>query len=261
MGSEPNKGWGIEESDLPVSEIKEYLITPVPFVKTGSRTFVETTEVALGSISENFDIYYTLDGSDPILESDKFTKPFVLYESTQLKAFAYSEGQPKSNNLIADFHKIPIGRKIKINTNYANQYSAGGDLALIDFIRGPLNYRTGAWQGYHGVDLDVVVDLGSIQLINKIEVGFLQDVGAWIFMPLEVQFYVSNDGKSFQNLGTIQNDVSHRMLGVNIKNFTLNFSTKARYIKIVAKNQGTCPEWHVGEGQPAWIFADEIVIK
>jgi len=261
MGTEPNKNWGVEKSDLPVSEIKEHIITPVPFVKTGSRTFVETTEVSLGSISEDLDIYFTLDGSEPTLESNKYFEPFVLSESAILKAFAYSEGMPKSNTLVAEFHKIPIGRKIKLNTDYANQYSAGGDLALIDFIRGPLNFRTGAWQGYHGVDLDAIVDLGSIQLINKIEVGFLQDVGAWIFMPIEVQYYVSRDGKNFQNIGTIINDVSHRMLGVNIKNFALNFATKARYIKVVAKNQGVCPDWHVGEGQPAWIFADEIVIE
>ncbi len=261
MGSEPNKVWGISESDLPISEIKNHIITPVPFVKTGTRTFVESTEVALGSITENLDVYYTLDGSVPTLESDKYAEPFVLNQSAQLKAFAYVNGMPASNILVADFHKIPIGRTIKLNTNYANQYSAGGDLALIDFIRGPLNYRTGAWQGYHGVDLNAIVDLGSIQLINKIEVGFLQDVGSWIFMPLEVQFYVSKDGSTFQNIGTMQNDVSHRMLGVNLKNFTLNFATKARYVKVVAKNQGNCPNWHVGDGQPAWIFADEIVIE
>jgi len=80
-------------------------------------------------------------------------------------------------------------------------------------------------------------------------------------MPVEVQYYVSNDGINFQYIGIVKNDVSHRMLGVNIKNFTLNFATKARFVKVIAKNIGVCPEWHVGEGQPAWIFADEIVIE
>ncbi len=80
-------------------------------------------------------------------------------------------------------------------------------------------------------------------------------------MPLEVQYYISNDGENFQHIGTLKNEVSHHMLGVNIQNFTLNFTAKARYVKVVAKNQGNCPVWHVGEGQPAWIFADEIVIR
>jgi predicted alpha-1,2-mannosidase len=261
MGPEPNKDWGVNEEDLPESVIKTHLITPVPFVKTGARTFVETTAVTLGCISDGAEIYFTLDGSKPSLESEKYTTPLTLENSATLSAIAYINGLPESDALVAEFHKIPVGRKISINTKYASQYSGGGELCLIDFIRGPLNYRTGAWQGYEGVDVNVVIDLGTIQLINKLEMGFLQDVGAWIFMPEEVQYYVSKDGKEFQHIGTVPNEIAHRMLGVNIQNFTLNFVTKARYVKVVAKNMGNCPEWHVGDGHPAWIFADEIVIE
>jgi hypothetical protein len=48
---------------------------------------------------------------------------------------------------------------------------------------------------------------------------------------------------------------------MNIQNFALNTATKARYVKVVAKNIGNCPDWHVGDGNPAWIFTDEIVIE
>jgi len=261
MGPEPNKEWGTDKNNLPVSEITENLIIPVPFIGKGARTFIDTTVVTLGSIVGDSEIYVTIDGTEPSLASKKYSGPFIFDQSVTVKAIVYKNGFPQSNVLTAEFYKIPIGRSITINSEYANQYSAGGDLGLIDFIRGPLNYKTGAWQGYHGVDIDAIVDLGSIQMIGKIETGFLQDVGSWIFMPLEVQYYVSKDGINFQHIGTIQNEVSHRMLGVNIKNFTLNFSTKTRYVKVVAKNQGECPQWHVGDGQPAWIFVDEIVIE
>ncbi|MEZ5199522.1 MAG: GH92 family glycosyl hydrolase [Bacteroidales bacterium] len=261
MGTQPNKSWAVKAGELPVSAIKEHPIMPVPYIGTGSRTFIDTTKISLGSIIEGSEIFFTLDGSEPTLKSPKYIEPFILDNSATVKAIAVKKGLSESMVLEAEFYKIPIGRKITINTEYANQYSAGGDLALIDFIRGPLNFRTGSWQGYEGVDLEAVVDLGSIQLINKIETGFLQDVGAWIFMPMEVQYFVSNDGKNFQHIGTIENDISHRMLGMNIKNFTLGFSVKARFIKVIAKNQGVCPEWHVGDGKPAWIFADEIVIE
>ncbi len=260
MGPAPSK-WGTGADDLPVSRISDHLITPVPFVVTGERTFVEDTEVSLGSTTGGGTIYYTLDGSDPNVSSETYTVPFTLDRSATLKALVAGEGIPSSGILTAEFHKIPVGRSITLNTAYAGQYSGGGDLCLIDFIRGPLNFRTGAWQGYQGVDLDAVVDLGSIQLITRLEAGFLQDVGAWIFMPEEVRFYVSSDGNEYQEAGMVKSDVSPRSLGVNIENFTLNMSTKARYVKVVAKNRGTCPDWHVGEGQPAWIFADEIVIE
>jgi hypothetical protein len=261
MDSEPNRTWATSEQDLPVSEITDYLIMPVPFVRSGARTFIDTTTIAFGSLIEASDVYFTLDGSEPTLNSTKYVEPFVIEKSQTIKAIAYKEGLPQSNVLEVEFFKIPIGRKIQLRSKYANQYAAGGDLALIDFIRGPLNFRTGAWQGYHGADLDATIDLGSFQLITGIETGFLQDVGAWIFMPLEVQYYVSPDSINFQHIGTVINDVSHNDRTVTMKNFTLNFATKAKYIRVVAKNQGVCPEWHLGAGEPAWIFADEIVIK
>ena len=36
---------------------------------------------------------------------------------------------------------------------------------------------------------------------------------------------------------------------------------EARYVKMAAKTIGTCPDWHVGAGQPAWIFCDEFIIE
>jgi predicted alpha-1,2-mannosidase len=260
MGSQPSETWGTDKINRPFSAITEHLITPVPFVVTGNRTFLTSTEISLGCTDPEAAIYFTLDETEPDLGSDVFSDPITIDQTKTLKAFAWKEGSPKSTTLIATFHKIPANRSITLNSTYANQYSAGGELALIDFIRGPHNFRTGSWQGYHGVDLEAIVDLGSIQLISSIETGFLQDIGSWIFMPLEVQYFVSNDGRSFQPVGTIINDVPEKNSGAIIKNFTLSFSAKARFIKILAKNRNTCPEWHIGAGEPAWIFADEIVI-
>ena len=261
MGPAPMLSWGTKEQDISVSSIAEQKIMPVPFIEKGARTFVDTTMISLGSIIGGSEIYYTTNGSEPSEKSIKYEIPFVINETTTLKAIAIKEGMPTSRIIKSEFYKIPVGRKITLNTTFANQYSAGGELALIDFIRGPLNFRTGAWQGYEGVDLHAVIDLGSIQIINKLEIGFLQDVGAWIFFPVQVDFAISSDGKNYQEIASIKNDVSEKDTKVQIKNFTSILATKARYIKVIAKNKGTCPEWHWGAGKKAWIFADEIVIK
>ena len=36
---------------------------------------------------------------------------------------------------------------------------------------------------------------------------------------------------------------------------------QARYVRMVAKTIGLCPDWHVGAGEKAWIFCDEIVVE
>jgi predicted alpha-1,2-mannosidase len=262
MGSEPNKVWGSGKNDIPHSVISEYEILPVPFVSTGTRIFVESTEVELASFIDDVKIYYTLDGSTPTVSSNLYTSPIKLTESTTLKAFAFKDGMPKSFIITAEFNKIPPGRSIKLNTSYSFQYSAGGDMALIDCIRGSEDFRTGTWQGYQGVDLDAVIDLGQLKKISHISTGFLQDQGSWIFMPSEVEYAISVDGHNFHVVTTIKNDIPQEQEGAIIKNFSVeNINQQARFVRVRAKNIGVCPEWHRGAGSKAWIFVDEIVIE
>jgi hypothetical protein len=35
----------------------------------------------------------------------------------------------------------------------------------------------------------------------------------------------------------------------------------ARYIKLIAKNPGPCPDWHPGHGDASFIFTDELLIE
>jgi len=130
MGSEPSKTFGTGEGNVPVSKITDHQIMPVPFVKKGSRIFTDTTEVSLGSVYPEAKVYYTLDGSTPNRQSKLYEKPFVINETVHLEAIAYSDELPASNLLQADFHKVPEGRSITLNTKYANQYAAGGTCGL-----------------------------------------------------------------------------------------------------------------------------------
>ena len=145
---------------------------------------------------------------------------------------------------------------------YNSQYTAGGDIALLDFIRGGENFRTGAWQGYYGVDFEVVIDLGKAQKINTLSAGFLQEHKSWIWMPGYVEFFVSNDGTKFSKVARIENMVDEKENGGIIKEFGKGGINKtARYIKVFAKGMDACPEWHVGAGNKAWMFVDEISIN
>ena len=47
------------------------------------------------------------------------------------------------------------------------------------------------------------LDLGSVVDVSRIECAFLQDIIAWIFLPEEVEFAVSRNGKRYQDLASI----------------------------------------------------------
>ncbi len=262
MDSKPSKTWGVGEENEPKTAITEHLITPIPFIAKGKITFLEKQIIELGCLEKNVIIYYTIDGSIPTKKSLKYSNPITIDKSTTIKAIASHEGFPDSKIMSTTISMIPVGRSIKITNPYATQYSASGDMALIDLIRGGENFKTGTWQGYEGVDLEAIVDLGKKQAVKTITIGFLQDIGAWIFYPSDVEFSVSDDGIKFKSLAILKNMIPMNKEGVIIQDFTKKFTgISAKYVKVKAKTIGKCPPWHIGAGGKAWIFADEIVIK
>ena len=101
--------------------------------------------------------------------------------------------------MTAKYHRIPHDWKLTLQSNYSSQYTGGGDLALIDGIRGTTNWSGGAWQGYQGKDLVAVLDLGEVQKFRRWARDFLQDIGSWIWMPSRVDVELSIDGKTFRS--------------------------------------------------------------
>ncbi len=259
MNSEPGE-WGRSLKSRPVSEIN-YPFVPVPYLTKGSRIFRDSTIAALASIQKSAKIYYTIDDSNPESRKNIYSSPITIFKTSTLKAVCYKDGI-FSKTMISNFNKIPIGRSIKLYTEYSKSYSGGGPFGLIDGIKGSSNFHTDAWQGYHGDNLDAVIDLGKVQKISSIGADFLQDTRSWIFYPKEIDYYVSTDGKNFTKVYHTNNedDKSHSAAG--IKNFIKKLQdVNARYVKVFAKNVGVCPAWHVAAGGKAWIFIDEITIK
>ena len=260
MGDQPNTSWAALDAEIPVSEIKAHKIVSVPFVHKGSRTFSDENTIALKTLDESSQIYYTLDNSEPDSAATLYTQPFTIQQNTTLKAIARKNGV-SSKTITAVFTKTPKGRSIDLFTDYGSEYSAGGDGALIDHLKGPNSYMTGRWQGYEGVNLEAVVDLGKLTKLKQLSTGFLQDWNAWIFMPEWVDYYVSSDGEKFIKLGRIVNKVDEKEAEVVLQDYVLQTNTMARYVKVMAKNRTFNPDWHRAPGGTCWIFADEISIQ
>lgn len=262
MGSDPNKEWGSGESDIPHTAINDHLITPVPYLIADSRTFSQSMEIGMDCLDKDAVIRYTTDGSEPGASSSIYRATFQVSENTIVKAYAQVGNRIHSKVVEGVFSLMPEGRKVTYNTNYDSQYTAGGDIALINLIRGSDNFRTGSWQGFHGVDVDVVIDLGQAQKVDRITAGFIQDQGSWIFMPDWVEFSVSVEGKDFMTIGREDSKTDPKAGGGITHDFSADIGGKEiRYIRVLAKNRGTCPDWHPGAGNPAWIFVDEVLVE
>ena len=259
MGPDPSD-WAKADEALPKSAITDELIVTPPFIASGDIAFKENTLIELESIDAEATIYYRLDQG----EFQTYNNPFTISENAVLETYA-KVGAVESAVLRTAFYKVDPNRSIRLESQFANQYNAGGNDALIDGIRGSEDFRTGAWQGYQDQDVIAIVDLGSIKPIDSIKVSFLQDQRSWIFLPTEVECYVSTNPQQFyKNLPTVSFNAGQKDENSKIETASFDMSGySARYIKIVAKNFGDLPEWHLGApyNGKAWIFVDEIEIE
>lgn len=237
---------------------------PAPVITSGSQmTFVDQKKIELQSLHYGTDIQYSVNGSP----FRPYTAPFTITENSEIRAFATiqltaSFSGNASDTSVAHFYKAPAWKSISIRNAYRPQYAAGGDRALIDGLTGTTNFRTGLWQGYEGVDMEVTIDLGKEMNVDSVFLGFLDDENAWIFAPSQVWVVVSNDTtRPLDN--TIRPDYvapGGKPEGANVIRVGTTGGA-GRYVQVLVEAQKICPKGHPGEGKPAWLFCDEITIK
>ena len=249
------------------------IIVPVPVIEAESKAFKDNLKIEIKANNNNLglseNIYFRVLDENNTHDKTSFVnykEPFEIYKSSKVEA--YVEGiaggkPPKSKTVSAQFFKKPNNYTIALKSVYNPQYHAGGPDGLLDGIYGSENWRKGDWQGYQTHDFEAVVDLQTKKSIQEISANFLQDTRAWIVMPTEVSFYVSDDNVSFQKVATIANTIPANDYEVQTKKVTEKLNTSGRYVKVIAKNFGKLPEWHQGfpfDGE-AFIFIDEIEVK
>jgi len=228
-----------------------------PFSQDGKLFVNLSTEAYKG------EMYYTTDETVPNLQSKKYTEPLRIDSSLTLKAITVVNG--KNMSMIPAQQSFVIHKAVGKNVNYTNPvssyYMADGPNSLTDGIRGTKEVGK-YWHGFEGKDLIATIDLGQEENIHTISLGCLQSYRDWIMMPRWVKFEISDDGKNFTEVQTIPNDISENEQASTIKDFTANFSErKTRFIRVTAKALDALPKGHPGEGKPAWIFADEIIVN
>lgn len=210
---------------------------------------------ALTTLTTGKSILYTLDGSEPNLNSEIFSKPIPIEKNTSIKAAVFNSEQQLGSifSESINYHKA-VGKKITLNVQPSNTYSGSGAQGLINGISGSdTRYGDKEWLGFWGDDLEIMIDLGEKMDINTIETRFYDAPGQWIYEPSNVEVTFDNS-ETFQ-ISQETNSSS------SIKNVTILIDLKSRYLKFKVKNYGTIPEGKQGTGHKAWTFIDEIIIK
>jgi hypothetical protein len=238
---------------------KQVYIDPSEEITDGQRM------VTLRTLFNDHTIVYTTDGTDPVASSRVYASPLPVSSKTLIKASVLVNGQTYGLTQKLIFLHKGIGNLAKLNSKYSSYnpaYAAGGDMALLDGIKGSNNFADGRWQGYQGQDVDIEIDLKKITPVQSISMDCMQNSYSWIVLPANVTVYSSADGKNYTPLKTINHEIPMDAKGQFTHTFMANFDTlNTRYLKVVAASTGLLPAWHHAAGGESFIFIDEIVVE
>lgn len=205
------------------------------------------------------EIHYTIDGTDPRADLPVIDPDFKIYYPATVKAALFNNGKMKGRTAEQKFNiNKATGKKISLVMPPSEKYNIGGAFTLVNGITGDLPWRGSDWLGFSGDNLVAVIDFGKTETYSKIIIDVLQDTTSWIYLPKSAEAFSSDDGTNFKSLGKISSgDIMQmkRQLTFNTGN------SQSRFIKIIAENKGIIPLGSHGENNPAWLFADEIIVE
>lgn len=250
-------------TEFPVSSLASKTAA-VPVIY-GERTFGEKTQVTLSTASSDAKLYYRIDREGEYAYPDTFRAydgTFLITENSKVTAMARKPDGTRSLDTEAVFKRRPNDWTVKVFSGYSTQYTGGGENAIVDGIRGTVNFASGEWQGIQGKPYEATIDLQREMEIREVGGSFLQVAGPWIWMPANIKFEISNNGSDWTQVADIKTDVPLTEMKPTIKEFRRTIApVKARYVRVRAFNIGKIPSWHLGAGGDPWIFVDEIFIN
>ncbi|MEL7146836.1 MAG: glycoside hydrolase family 20 protein, partial [Bacteroidota bacterium] len=203
--------------------------------------------INLSTLAKNAKIHYTLDGSDPSVNSAVYDAPIAVSSSLQIKAQAFSDELAKGRGWQQEVNMhLAAGRAITLAADPHPKYSSGGIQAVINGIAGSNErYGDAEWLGFDGVDFDAIIDLGDTKTVFEVGFRFFKGEGQWIYLPKAVIVSVSDDGENYTETGkltAVEGDTK-------VVSPKITFAAQAaRYIKIQALNYGVIPDGKQGAG-------------
>lgn len=215
------------------------------------------------STVDNAPVYYTLDGTNPTIASNKYNEELCIKNNAILKAIAIRNNSKNSEIFEEKIHiNKSTFKPTKLLTSAAKNYEYTGASLLVDGLLGGGNYKTGRWIGFQGNDLVAVIDMQQPTTITSATIRNNVVVGDWIMDADEIIVESSTDGEHFSSVYRQKINDNRNEYYSDIVTHTLNFkNVTARYFKVTVKPIQSLPDWHSGKGRPAYIFVDEIALN
>jgi len=275
LGIEPPFSWigrpvlGAFEANKALAAINTRAFVPKPKSSLRSGLYAEPRDISFTVDDAAAEIRYVVSGNEskPDSSSARYDKPVPLAESCVVTAVAMRDGAESEPSVI-NFERIFGIKGVTLGRAPDEKHAAQGPLSLVDGTWGHSDPADRSWLGFSKDGLEAVIDFGSPREVHEAGIDVYEDETAWIRLPIEVDFLLSDDGKAFREAGRLtEKDIleartKEEAVAGPVKLLARRFKpVKARFLKVRAKNVGYCPAGSPGEGEKAWLYVDEIIVE
>jgi hexosaminidase len=193
---------------------------------------------------------HTYSDGIPVRGTDSLSVALLTPDKRQVQRIAFD----------FRFNKA-TGKEVTLKGTPSRNYPGLGAFSLVNGIRSAKGLASTDWLGFLGGDIDATIDLGKPESFTSVALHTLDQNGSWIYLPQSVEIQVSDDGQNFRIIGSSKEfardnpTMTQGWITVRVP------ETRARFIRVFAKNYGTIPEGQPGAGTRAWVFADEVQVN
>ena len=207
-------------------------------------------------------IHYTLDGSEPGIDSPVYAAPIRITDDTRLRAvLATPQGQcSEEGHWVYRFGRKDLKLTSPTRFDAREVFGGKGICDLLQAVRGTTDYLDGRWRG--GVeDIDVTAEFAP-GLIESIRMGFLSHHRSGIVFPEAVELYTGADREHLEYRATLAmpDGPGKREIECGDAVFRLNEVIGA--FRIVARRYERMPQWCIYRGTTdVFTMTDVLVVR
>ena len=233
----------------------------IPIITPSQTLFSNTVDVEVVSDITNPDYRYTINGDEPDSLSNLYVGPIKIDRSSNLKFKAFKKGSRPSPVQEVFYRKIaaPI-TDLKLLSTTVEPYAAKNILSNNEV--GSADFRDGTWNGFIKSDTrsgDMIAEFSLPEGVNEIGISSLTDYGAYILFPTKIELYdisLGNDELVYSK--NISRKFDEENAPLHTFRIPINKNLKKVRLKVISNKK--LPKGHPAEGEPAWLFIDEIIL-
>lgn len=233
----------------------------IPIITPIQTLFSSTIDVEVVSDITKPDYRYTIDGEEPDSLSKLYAGPINIDRSSNLKFKAFKKGSRPSPVKEVFYRKIaaPI-TDFELLSTTVEPYAAKNILSNNEV--GSADFRDGTWNGFIKSDArsgDMIAEFSVPEGVDEIGISSLTDYGAYILFPTKIELYdisIGNDELVYSK--NISRKFDEENAPLHTFRIPINKNLKKVRLKVISNKK--LPKGHPAEGEPAWLFIDEIML-